>query len=105
MITPYIILTCKENNKKDVNRMSNKKIGGNIVQNYVASAGAWGGTCLCPDGNSYQVGDDGDSCGSLACVNGAMLNCNRMDGEWSKRKVICEVTRDGTLLVYWSKIN
>ena len=77
--------------------MSNKKIGGNIVQNYVDSAGAWGGTCLCPDGNSYQVGDDGDSCGSLACVNGAMLNCNRMDGEWSNRKVICEVTREGAI--------
>ena len=81
------------------------KTGGNIVQNYAHSAGTWGGTCLCPDGNSYQVGDDGDSCGSLACVNGAMLNCNRMDGEWSKRKVICEVTRDGILFVYWSKIN
>ena len=26
-----------------------------------------------------------------------MLNCNRMDGEWSNRKVICEVTREGAI--------
>ena len=33
--------------------------------------GEGGGSCTCPDGSVYQVGDNGDGCGSLACVGGA----------------------------------
>ena len=30
------------------------------------NVGVWGGTCTCPDGEQYEVGDNGDFCGSLA---------------------------------------
>ena len=51
--------------------------------------GIYGGTCTCPDGSVYQVGDQLDSCGSLACVNGVAGECHKKSGEWSFRKVIC----------------
>ena len=53
------------------------------------SVGGWGGTCTCPNGQTYQVGDNGDSCGSLACEGGTSGNCNKKGGPWSGRKVIC----------------
>ena len=62
---------------------------GNVVQENVDERD-WGGTCRCPDGETYEVGDNGDACWSLACVNGEMVNCNRMEGEWSGRKVTCK---------------
>jgi len=34
--------------------------------------GNWGGFCRCPSGTVYQVGDNYDSCGSLACVGGVV---------------------------------
>ena len=34
-------------------------------------SGQWGGTCTCPDGTVYQVGDRYDRCQTLNCVNGA----------------------------------
>ena len=58
--------------------------------------GVWGGTCSCPDGNSYQVGDNNDFCMSLACINGQMVNCHRKSGKWSRRRVRC--ARTGKLL-------
>ena len=32
------------------------------------TAGSFGGTCTCPDGQVYLVGDNTDQCGSLACA-------------------------------------
>lgn len=32
--------------------------------------GGWGGLCKCPSGRVYEVGDNYDSCGSVACVGG-----------------------------------
>ena len=52
--------------------------------------GTWGGTCRCPDGNTYEVGDNNNACKSLACINGKMVNCNKESGEWSRRKVTCK---------------
>lgn len=52
-------------------------------------AGTFGGSCTCPDGQVYQVGDNHDNCGSLACVGGVSGPCNKYDGEWSKKKVVC----------------
>jgi len=52
-------------------------------------AGSWGGSCTCPDGSVYQVGDNDDYCGSLACVGGISGECNESDGPWSGRKVTC----------------
>ena len=61
----------------------------NIVQENAPGVGGWGGTCRCPDGTTYEVGDHFDACNTLACVNGEMVNCNEYEGEWSYRKVIC----------------
>ena len=43
-----------------------------FVDDYYSSEelGGWGGSCTCPNGNVYQVADNWDSCGSLACVGG-----------------------------------
>ena len=64
---------------------------GNVVEENVPGVGGWGGTCRCPDGNGYEVGDNGDFCISLACINGQMVNCNQNDGAWSRQKVTCAV--------------
>ena len=61
-----------------------------MFQKSIPRLGTWGGTCRCPDGKEYEVGDNGDGCGSIACVNGQMVNCNKTDGPWSGRKVTCE---------------
>ena len=34
------------------------------------SVGAFGGECTCPDGQKYNVGDNNNACGSLACIGG-----------------------------------
>ena len=62
----------------------------NVVQEKAHGVGGWGGTCRCSDGNTYKVGDNNDYCKSLACVNGEMIDCNRYDGEWSRKKVTCK---------------
>ena len=64
-------------------------ITGNLVEQNVKGVGYWGGTCICPDGSKYEVGDNKDSCQTLACIHGTKLNCNKYDGAWSKRKVTC----------------
>ena len=53
--------------------------------------GIWGGSCTCPDGQVYQVGDGGDFCGSLACEGGKSGKCNKAEGAWSAKqaKVTC----------------
>jgi len=43
----------------------------------VPGVGAWGGSCKCPDGQQFQVGDHDDACGSLACQGGAAGHCER----------------------------
>merc|ERR1711998_388287 len=57
-----------------------------------ANKGGWGGSCTCPDGSVYQVGDNMTSCGSLACFGGKSGTCHRKNGPWSKAKVTCGVT-------------
>lgn len=63
--------------------------GDNRVIERAPGIGGWGGSCTCPDGQIYQVGDNGDACNSLACVGGTAGTCNRNDGSWSFRKVEC----------------
>ena len=43
-------------------------VGGKVNANY-------GGTCTCPDGQKYRVGDQNDDCGSLACYGGIPGPC------------------------------
>jgi len=61
----------------------------NVVINNAPGVGGWGGSCTCPDGSVYQVADHIDACASLACIGGTPGTCNRHDGPWSGRKVIC----------------
>jgi len=64
----------------------------NIVEENAAGVDGWGGDCTCDDGSVYQVGDNGDYCGSLACVGGSSGTCNSFEGAWSRRKVTCGIT-------------
>merc|ERR1712014_541689 len=43
----------------------------------------------CPDGQVYQVGDNKNSCASIACVGGTPGTCNQQEGAWSYTKVEC----------------
>ena len=61
----------------------------NVVEENADKVGSWGGTCRCPDGKEYEVGDNKNSCKSLACINGLMINCNEYKGSWTGRKVTC----------------
>jgi hypothetical protein len=63
----------------------------NVVEDNAKGVGGWGGTCTCPDGQSYQVGDNDNACESIACINGNAGECNRKSGPWKKRKVTCAV--------------
>ena len=54
-----------------------------------AGTGGWGGTCTCPDGQQYEVGDEMNGCGSLACTGGTSGTCTRAGGAWSRNKVTC----------------
>jgi len=64
-------------------------IAGNMVIENAAGVGGWGGSCTCPDGMEYQVGDNNDFCGSLACDGGVSGTCHHHLGTWSNRKVVC----------------
>ena len=35
-----------------------------VIEN-APNVGGWGGSCTCPDGNVYQVGDNNDFCASF----------------------------------------
>jgi len=61
----------------------------NIVEENVPEVGGWSGTCKCPNGEIYKVGDNHDSCGSLACVNGISGECVRGDFSGAQRRVTC----------------
>ena len=53
--------------------------------------GGYGGSCTCPDGQVYQVGDDNNSCNSMSkgCVGGTATSCYKSSGKWSYGKVTC----------------
>jgi len=60
--------------------------------------GWWGGTCTCPDGQTYEVGDLNDGCGkgpqSLACQFGTPSNCEKVS-KWSRAgKMVTCVQKD-----------
>ena len=37
-----------------------------MIETNESNTGGWGGSCVCPNGKVYQVGDRMDSCNSLA---------------------------------------
>lgn len=67
----------------------------NMYAHHVPGVGHWGGECTCPDGQTYQVGDNSDSCGSLACHYGTITKpCMNTDGiisnfSYSGNQVVC----------------
>ena len=62
----------------------------NVLEEGVA--GEWGGSCKCPDGKVYLVGDNMDGCGSLACVGGVSGPCNHYKAkQWNGRRVTCSL--------------
>jgi purine nucleosidase len=63
----------------------------NEVKTQQARAGSWGGKCMCPDGQIYEVGDRNNFCRSLSCFGGTAGNCNHREGPWSHRNVTCVV--------------
>ena len=63
----------------------------NVVDFYMGlPIGVWGGYCYCPDGRVYQVGDEGNMCGSVACDGGTQGPCPGGENEGAFRKVVCE---------------
>jgi len=64
-------------------------VQGANVYNKNAGKGGWGGQCTCADGQVYQVGDNGDSCATLACEGGVRGSCKRHDGPWSGAAATC----------------
>lgn len=61
------------------------------VDNYEPNSvdGGWGGSCTCPNGEVYQVADQGRGCSALNCHGGTSGACHKYDGAWSKAKVTC----------------
>lgn len=49
----------------------------------------WGGTCTCPDGSVYIVGDEGTNCEYLACEHGTPSQCER---KWAPGRDMMKVT-------------
>lgn len=61
----------------------------------VAGVGQWGGWCTCPDGQRFNVGDNGDACGSLACIGGVPGQCHRaVDAQRAGMRVTCSPNPD-----------
>ena len=61
----------------------------NVVHTNAPGVGGWGGTCTCPDGSVYQVGDEANACASLACVGGISGICSEHNPGGSHVKVVC----------------
>ena len=62
----------------------------NVVEEDAQSIGVWGGSCMCPNGEVYWVGDEGNFCQSLACIGGESGDCQREVSEkWAHRRVTC----------------
>lgn len=51
--------------------------------------GDWGGTCTCPNGEVYQVGDNNDGCQTLACIGGVAGSCTGDNPGGAGYRVIC----------------
>jgi hypothetical protein len=67
-----------------------KDIPWNVVDWHMGTPiGVWGGYCTCPDGRVYKVGDEGNTCESVACHGGFQGSCLGGETEGAFRKVVC----------------
>jgi len=65
-------------------------LSGNNTVEVDLAVGLWGGSCTCPDGQVYQVGDEGNMCGSLACYGGTSGPCiQQISDSWANKKANC----------------
>merc|ERR1712232_41388 len=70
--------------------MTKGRFAANKTRNNTPGVGGWGGSCTCPDGSKYWVGDKNNYCKSLACNGGKSGKCNRRsDKKWSRKSVTC----------------
>lgn len=51
--------------------------------------GGYGGSCTCPSGIVYWVGDQHNNCNSLRCDGGTPGQCHKSYGKWSYNQVTC----------------
>ena len=79
--------------KKKYTELKNSLIGGNenLVEENISGVGGWSGTCTCPDGKQYKVGDNNNACASIACIDGVPSGCSRDDLSGLGRRVTCYV--------------
>lgn len=68
-----------------------------------SNVGGWGGICICPNGRYYEVGDNHDDCGSLACVGGIASAC--IEGGISEARAGWKVTCASSPTEYPSPLN
>merc|ERR1719203_1120644 len=56
----------------------------------IEGVGGWSGTCTCPDGQQYHVGDMNEACQDMACVGGVPGQCEKEEaGERAGKGVFC----------------
>ena len=56
----------------------------------VAVPSGYGGTCKCPDGRTFLVAATDDTCTSIACDGGTMIDCiNGANVKWLDQEVTC----------------
>jgi hypothetical protein len=62
----------------------------NIAVPHQSNAGLFTGSCQCPDGQTYLVGDNKNFCQSLACYGGKTVGCKlSFNTDQIYRKVTC----------------
>jgi hypothetical protein len=73
--------------------------GGNLLEHNIQDVGEWSGTCTCPNGQQYKVGDNHNGCRSLACIGGVSNGCSRHDRSGLRKRVTCVNTTNPTNLI------
>jgi len=73
--------------------------GGNLLEHNIPEVGGWSGTCTCPNGQQYKVGDLHNGCRSLACIGGVSNDCSRHDRSGLRKRVTCVNTTNPTNLI------
>jgi len=67
--------------------------------------GTWGGLCTCPNGQIYEVGDNGDFCGSLACEYGQSGRCSSSGIQTKSHGMKVTCARLDTPVEPWAQVS
>ena len=98
LISMLIYMDFKKKYLKYKNKYLKLK-GGNTLLIDQEHVGSWSGSCKCPNGETYKVGDKHNGCRSIACENGISSGCTRNDKSGSRKKMICSLNDVPTNLV------